>query len=87
MLCEPRLTTRLASFSRLILSGSGRKMCEFSAHDFGSRVIPVIDVLAGQAVRAVRGRRSEYRPLESVLIRGSGYIVPNLRDACLYPCH
>jgi HisA/HisF family protein len=71
MLCEPRPTTRLASFSRLILSGSGRKMSGFSAHDLGSRVIPVIDLLSGQAVHAVRGRRSEYRPLESVLMCGS----------------
>jgi len=31
------------------------------------KVIPVIDVLNGKVVHAVRGRRSEYRPLQSVL--------------------
>ncbi len=31
------------------------------------RVIPVIDILGGIAVHAVKGRRSEYKPLESVL--------------------
>ncbi len=31
------------------------------------RVIPVIDILNGVAVHAVRGRRSEYQPLKSVL--------------------
>lgn len=46
-------------------------MREFSAHDFRSRIIPVIDVLSGQTVRAVGGRRSEYRPLESVHLCGS----------------
>ena len=31
------------------------------------RVIPVIDILGGIAVHAVKGKRSEYKPLESVL--------------------
>jgi phosphoribosylformimino-5-aminoimidazole carboxamide ribotide isomerase len=31
------------------------------------RIIPVIDVLGGVAVHAVRGRRREYKPLKSVL--------------------
>jgi phosphoribosylformimino-5-aminoimidazole carboxamide ribotide isomerase len=31
------------------------------------RIIPVIDVLGGQVVRAVGGRRSEYRPIRSRL--------------------
>lgn len=31
------------------------------------RIIPVIDILNGQAVRGVAGRRSEYRPVESRL--------------------
>jgi phosphoribosylformimino-5-aminoimidazole carboxamide ribotide isomerase len=35
------------------------------------QIIPVIDVLGGTAVRAVRGERSQYRPLESQLCRGS----------------
>lgn len=35
------------------------------------QIIPVIDVLAGTAVRAVRGERSRYRPLESQLCSGS----------------
>jgi phosphoribosylformimino-5-aminoimidazole carboxamide ribotide isomerase len=34
-------------------------------------LVPVVDLLAGQVVRAVRGRRSEYRPIESALCRGS----------------
>jgi phosphoribosylformimino-5-aminoimidazole carboxamide ribotide isomerase len=35
------------------------------------RIIPVLDVLRGQAVRAVAGRREDYRPLRSGLRRGS----------------
>lgn len=35
------------------------------------QIIPVIDVLGGTAVRAVRGERSRYRPLESQLCHGS----------------
>jgi phosphoribosylformimino-5-aminoimidazole carboxamide ribotide isomerase len=31
------------------------------------RIIPVLDVMGGQVVRAVGGRRSEYRPVRSVL--------------------
>ena len=31
------------------------------------RLIPVIDLLSGQVVRGVGGRRSEYRPVQSVL--------------------
>lgn len=31
------------------------------------RVIPVIDLIAGQVVRGVAGRRHEYRPIESIL--------------------
>ena len=33
------------------------------------KVIPVIDVLNGTAVHAVRGRRKEYRPLQSILCK------------------
>jgi phosphoribosylformimino-5-aminoimidazole carboxamide ribotide isomerase len=33
----------------------------------GLKIIPVVDVLGGIAVHAVRGRREEYRPLKSVL--------------------
>ena len=32
-----------------------------------ARIIPVIDVMGGQVVRAVGGRRSEYRPIVSKL--------------------
>ena len=35
------------------------------------QIVPVVDLLAGQAVRAVRGNRADYRPLESSLCRGS----------------
>jgi phosphoribosylformimino-5-aminoimidazole carboxamide ribotide isomerase len=35
------------------------------------QIIPVIDILGGTAVRAVRGERSRYRPLESQLCQGS----------------
>jgi phosphoribosylformimino-5-aminoimidazole carboxamide ribotide isomerase len=35
------------------------------------KIIPVIDVLNGVAVHAVRGRRKDYRPLESVLSSSS----------------
>lgn len=31
------------------------------------KIVPVIDILNGKAVHAVRGRRSEYQPLKSVL--------------------
>ena len=33
------------------------------------KVIPVIDVLNGEAVHAVKGKRSEYKPLESILFK------------------
>lgn len=39
------------------------------------RVIPVIDLLAGQVVRAVRGERSAYRPVHSELCGGSEPLV------------
>src|SRR5262249_6614722 len=32
------------------------------------RIIPVIDLLHGQAVRGIGGRRSEYRPIHSHLV-------------------
>lgn len=35
------------------------------------RVIPVIDLMAGQVVRAVRGERANYRPIRSKLCTGS----------------
>jgi phosphoribosylformimino-5-aminoimidazole carboxamide ribotide isomerase len=35
------------------------------------RVIPVIDLMAGQVVRAVRGERASYRPIRSKLCTGS----------------
>jgi len=35
------------------------------------RVIPVIDLMGGQAVRAVEGLRESYRPIASPLARGS----------------
>lgn len=35
------------------------------------RVIPVIDLLAGQVVRGIAGRREEYRPIRSQLVPGS----------------
>jgi HisA/HisF family protein len=37
----------------------------------GLKVIPVIDILNGAAVHAVRGMRSEYKPLESILVRSA----------------
>lgn len=39
------------------------------------QVIPVIDLLAGQVVRAVRGERSAYRPVRSELCDGSDPLV------------
>lgn len=35
------------------------------------QIVPVVDILAGRAVRAVRGERARYQPLESSLCRGS----------------
>lgn len=35
------------------------------------QVIPVIDILNGAAVHAVKGRRSEYKPLQSVLTKST----------------
>jgi len=35
------------------------------------KVIPVIDILKGVAVHAVRGKRSEYQPLKSVLCKSA----------------
>ena len=36
------------------------------------KVIPVIDILDGKAVHAVRGKRSEYLPLKSILCKSVG---------------
>ncbi|WP_322063064.1 HisA/HisF-related TIM barrel protein [Paraburkholderia sp. J63] len=49
------------------------------------QIIPVIDVLGGTAVRAVRGERSRYRPLESQLCRGSDPV--DAARALLDYCH
>lgn len=38
-------------------------------------LIPVVDLLAGQVVRAVGGQRSAYRPIVSALCRGSDPVV------------
>lgn len=35
------------------------------------RIIPVVDLLRGQVVRGVAGRREEYRPIESLLCDGA----------------
>lgn len=35
------------------------------------KIIPVLDLLGGTAVRGIAGRRSEYRPVRSVLAAGS----------------
>lgn len=35
------------------------------------QIVPVVDLLVGQAVRAVRGDRAKYLPLQSTLCRGS----------------
>ena len=35
------------------------------------KVIPVIDILNGSAVHAVKGRRNEYKPLESLLTKST----------------
>jgi phosphoribosylformimino-5-aminoimidazole carboxamide ribotide isomerase len=35
------------------------------------QIVPVIDLLGGQVVRGIGGRRSEYRPIESQLASGS----------------
>lgn len=34
------------------------------------KIIPVIDLLGGQAVHSVRGEREKYRPVESLLVSG-----------------
>ncbi len=36
------------------------------------QILPVLDLMAGQVVRGVAGRRETYRPLQSVLAAGSG---------------
>jgi phosphoribosylformimino-5-aminoimidazole carboxamide ribotide isomerase len=38
---------------------------------FGMRVIPVIDMLKGKAVQAIRGERQKYQPLKTVLAPSS----------------
>ena len=40
----------------------------FKLSGLGLKVIPVIDILNGVAVHAMRGRRSDYQPLQSVLV-------------------
>jgi phosphoribosylformimino-5-aminoimidazole carboxamide ribotide isomerase len=37
-------------------------------------ILPVVDLLGGAVVRGVAGRRNEYRPVESLLCRGSAPI-------------
>lgn len=51
------------------------------------QVIPVIDVLRGQVVRAQRGERHRYQPVRSTLADGSapGVIAAALRRACPPP--
>jgi phosphoribosylformimino-5-aminoimidazole carboxamide ribotide isomerase len=46
----------------------------FSSAD-ASMIVPVIDLLQGQVVRAVRGERRHYRPIASRLARGSDPVV------------
>lgn len=48
-----------------------------------SRIVPVIDIMGGQVVRAVAGRRSEYRPVRSVLTNSTepGEVARALIDA------
>jgi HisA/HisF family protein len=36
------------------------------------KIIPVIDILSGQAVSAYRGERDAYQPMQSILCHGSG---------------
>lgn len=54
------------------------------------RLVPVIDLLGGQVVRARRGDRQAYRPIESALCRSSDPIVVARRlcdhvgGSCLY---
>jgi HisA/HisF family protein len=52
------------------------------------QIVPVVDILAGRAVRAVRGERAAYQPLESSLCRGSDPIVVAraLLEACATEC-
>lgn len=51
------------------------------------QIIPVLDVLNGSAVRAVRGERSHYRPVESQLCSGSDPVdvARALLDYCAAP--
>lgn len=48
------------------------------------KLIPVIDLQAGQVVRAVRGQRALYQPVRSALAGGSDprQLAPALVDAC-----
>src|SRR6476620_4310738 len=39
-----------------------------------ARIIPVIDVIAGRVVRAVGGRRDEYRPIQSRLTQSTDQV-------------
>lgn len=56
----------------------------------GRRILPVLDVMGGQVVRAVAGRRSEYRPVRSVLTNSTdpravaGALVTATWSECLY---
>lgn len=49
------------------------------------RLIPVIDLMRGQAVRAVRGERSTYQPLRSQLCAGAEPVA--VARAMLAHCH
>src|SRR5262249_17877734 len=48
-------------------------------------VIPVIDVRLGKAVRAIRGNRAQYRPIETRLAAGCDPVGLALGYCALYP--
>jgi len=50
------------------------------------RIIPVIDIMGGVAVRAVGGRRAEYRPLQSPLAASSDPCAVAQGFLRLHPC-
>jgi phosphoribosylformimino-5-aminoimidazole carboxamide ribotide isomerase len=43
----------------------------WTAHPPNVRVVPVLDLSAGRVVRALRGERASYRPVESRLVEGA----------------
>jgi phosphoribosylformimino-5-aminoimidazole carboxamide ribotide isomerase len=66
--CQALYKESLFKLNELRITVNFSASCPLTEHGgYALKVVPVIDILNGVAVHAVRGRRSEYQPLKSVL--------------------